>query len=191
MYSTPADALRLAVSGGRAEAGYNPRFSPPDDLGSGDDLFEPLIFSAQYNAEYWSLTGEYARRRIEDDGFSPDFDLDIVGDSYYIQGIYRMDPRWEMVVRYDSGVANEDDRDGSAFNAATGLPAHTQFAKDWTFGARYNITPSLMVRAEYHNVYGTFWLFSQDQPGFPNFPDFLLSTAKKWDIFALLFSYRF
>ena len=73
------------------------------------------------------------------------FDFDIVGESYYIQGIYRIDPRWEMVVRYDVFFGNVDDRDGSKFEAATGLPSHLQFAKDWTVGVRYNITPSLMA----------------------------------------------
>ncbi len=186
MYSTPSETLRLAVTGVRLETDYNPRFAFPDDLGPGKDLFEPVIFSAQYNAESWSLTGEYARRPIKDEGFLvPGFDLDIVGESYYVQGIYRIDPHWEMVVRYDVFYANVDDRDGSKTEAATGIPSSHQFAKDWTVGVRYNITPSLMARAEYHNVYGgTFFLFPQDNPD-------LSALDTKWDIFALLFSYRF
>ena len=115
----------------------------------------------------------------------PSFDLDIVGESYYIQGIYRIDPHWEMVVRYDVFYADVDDRDGSKTEAATGIPSSFQFAKDWTVGVRYNITPSWMARAEYHNVYGgTLYLFPQDNPD-----PFALN--KKWDIFALLLSYRF
>ena len=46
----------FAVTGVRALAKYNPRFDPRNDLGPGDDLFEPVIFSAQYDAEHWSLT---------------------------------------------------------------------------------------------------------------------------------------
>jgi hypothetical protein len=195
MYSTPREALRLAVTGVRLETDYNPRLAFPDDLGPGKDLFEPVIFSAQYNAESWSLTGEYARRPIKHEGFLvPGFDFDIVGESYYIQGIYRIDPHWEMVVRYDVLYSDVDDRDGTKTEADSqgAIPSHLLFAKDWTVGVRYNITPSLMARAEYHNVYGgTLYLFPQDQPGFPNSPDFLLSTDKKWDIFALLLSYRF
>ena len=190
IYETSDQSLRLAVTGARLETDYVPRFSPPDDLGPGKDLFEPVIFSAQYNAEDWSLTSEYARRPIKDEGFHPDcFDLDIVGESYYFQGIYRLDPWWEAVLRYDVFFNNVDDRDGTrakANAAACGVdvPAHTQFTKDWTFGVRYNINSSLMVRAEYHNVYGTFWLFPQDNPD-------VSATEKKWDIFALLLSYRF
>ncbi|MDQ3563119.1 MAG: hypothetical protein M3436_02905 [Pseudomonadota bacterium] len=184
-YSTPSEALRLAVTGVRLEADYNPRFTFPDDLGPGKDLFEPVIFSAQYNAESWSLTGEYARRPIKDEGFLvPGFDLDIVGESYYVQGIYRIDPYWEMVVRYDVLYNNVDDRDGTEAKAISGIPAHSQFAKDWAFGVRYNITPALMARAEYHNVYGTAWLHRKDNPD-------RFATDKKWDFFALLVSYRF
>lgn len=186
MYSTPREALRLAVTGVRLETDYNPRLAFPDDLGPGKDLFEPVIFSAQYNAESWSLTGEYARRPIKHEGFLvPGFDFDIVGESYYIQGIYRIDPHWEMVVRYDVLYSDVDDRDGTKTEAATGLPSHLLFAKDWTVGVRYNITPSWMARAEYHNVYGgTLYLFPQDNP-------VLSALDKKWDIFALLLSYRF
>jgi len=185
-YSTPSEALRFAVTGVRLPTDYNPRFTFPDDLGPGTDLFEPVIFSAQYNAESWSLTGEYARRPIKDEGFSPDFDIDIVGESYYLQGIYRIDPHWEMVARYDVFFEDVDDRDGSEFEAKTGQPSHLWFAKDWTVGVRYNITPAWMVRAEYHNVYGgTLFLLPQDYN-----PD-VFATEKKWDIFALLLSYRF
>jgi len=188
MYSTPREALRLAVTGVRLETDYNPRLAFSDDLGPGKDLFEPVIFSAQYNAESWSLTGEYARRPIKHEGFLvPGFDFDIVGESYYIQGIYRIDPHWEMVVRYDVLYSDVDDRDGTKTEAnSQGVtPSHLLFAKDWTVGVRYNITPSLMARAEYHNVYGgTLFLFPQDNPD-------LSALDKKWDIFALLFSYRF
>jgi hypothetical protein len=146
-----------------------------------------LIFSAQYEAEHWSLTSEYARRHTLDEGFSRDLDLDTVGESYYIQGIYRVDPHWEMVLRYDVFYANVDDRDGSKTeaNSKGKIPSHLQFAKDWTVGVRYNITPSLMARVEYHNVYGgTLYLLPQDNPH-PSALD------KKWDIFALLLSYLF
>jgi hypothetical protein len=185
IYETPVQGLRLAVTGAHLLAKYNPRFDPPQDLGPGNDTFDPLIFSAQYEAEHWSLTGEYARRRILDEGFSPDFDSDTVGESYYVQGIYRLDPHWEMVARYDVFFFDVHDRDGTKFEAATGQPSHLRFAKDWTVGVRYNITPSWMARAEYHNVYGgTLYLFPQDNPD-----PFALN--KKWDIFALLLSYRF
>ena len=77
-----------------------------------------------------------------------------------------MNAQWETVLRYDVLYNDVDDRDGTKFKAATQntVPAHTQFAKDWTVGLRYKITPSLMVAAEYHRVYGTGWLSLTRQP---------------------------
>lgn len=190
IYETPVQGLRFAITGARFLAKYNPRFDTPPDFGLGDDTFEFVFFSAQYEAEHWSLTGEYARRHIVDEGFSPDFDVNTVGESYYIQGIYRLDPHWEMVARYDVFFLNVDDRDGSKTeaNSKGATPSHQLFAKDWTVGVRYNITPSWILRAEYHNVYGgTLFLFPQDNPDHPD----LSALDTKWDIFALLLSYRF
>ena len=89
VYELDQGRLRLALSGGQVNTGYNPRFSPPNDLQAGTDRFQPVIVSAQYNSEHWSFTSEYAGGQIRDEGFSPDFDADIVGESYYFQGSYR------------------------------------------------------------------------------------------------------
>lgn len=184
-YEFDGGRLRLALSGARLEAGYNPRFPPPNDLAAGTDLFEPIIASAQYNTDHWSFTTEYALRPIKDTGFGPQFpDIDIVGESYYGQVIYRLPPYWEAMLRYDVLFIDRDDRDGTKFKAQTGLPAHRSFAKDATVGLRYNITSSLAVRAEYHRVYGTGWLRVQDNPD-------ATVLEKQWDLFALLLSYRF
>lgn len=185
VYEYDQGRIRLAVSGAHLEDDYRPGLSSDQDLTAGNDLFQAFLFSAQYNTEHWSFTSEYARRRVKDTGFGPRFpDFDVVGESYYGQVTYRHDSHWETVLRYDVLYPNRDDRDGLKFKAATGLPAHLQFAKDWMVGVRYNITPSWMVRAEYHNVYGFAWLFTRDNPD-------PAATEKKWDIFALLLSYRF
>lgn len=183
IYEYDSGRLRLAVSGARAEAKYDPTFPFPDDLPAGTNLFEPVIFSAQYNAERWSFTSEYFLQFNQAKGFGPPIDTDFTGEGYYGQAIYRLDPHWEAVLRYDVFYADRDDRDGTEFKAETGLPANLLFAKDWTVGLRYNITSSLMVRAEYHWVYGTGWVSLRDND--PSMVD------KQWDIFALLVSYRF
>jgi hypothetical protein len=174
---------KLALSGLQANLSYDPR--PPGDLEAGTDLFEQLVVSAQYNAEHWSLTGEYARRFTEDQGFGPAFpDTSFPGEAYYLQGIYRPTPSWELLLRYDVFYANSDDRDGEEFEALTGIPGHNTFAEDWTVGSRYFITPDWMVAVEFHHVNGTGWLPSQDNPD----PSRL---EKDWNLFALQASYRF
>ena len=111
-------------------------------------------------------------------------DVAFTGESYYFQGMYRVSSKWEAFLRYDVFYADRDDRDGAKTEALFGIPSQNLFAKDWTIGARYYVTPALMVAAEYHYVYGAGWLPRQDNPD-------LTATDKKWDLFAVLVSYRF
>jgi len=87
-------------------------------------------------------------------------------------------------VRYDAYYADKDDRDGKDFAAATRLPRFTRFAKDWTVGLRYDVTPQFMLRAEVHRVDGTGFLAVQDNPK----PQAL---RHDWDLFMLQASFRF
>ena len=184
-YQLGEGRYKLAVSGAQVNSTYEPRFLPPQDLQAGSDVFELLILSAQYNGEHWGFTSEYALRHTEDEGFGPSFpDSAFTGESYYFQGMYRVSAKWEAFLRYDVFYANRDDRDGAKTEALFGIPSQNLFAKDWTIGARYYVTPAFMVAAEYHHVYGAGWLPRQDNPD-------LSATDKKWDLFALLISYRF
>jgi hypothetical protein len=58
------------------------------------------------------------------------------------------------------------------------------YAHDTTLGLRWDATPSLMLRAEYHHVKGTGWL-----PG-PDNPDFL-GREQYWNMWLLQGAYRF
>lgn len=182
LYEKDGGRIRLGISGGMVNVSYDPA-GPGDPLGAGSIDFDPLILSAQYNAERWSLTGEYALRHFASQDFGPPA-RSFTGESYYLQGTYRFSSDWEGIIRYDVLFANRDDREGEEFEARTGLPSHTRFAKDFTVGLRWDITPSFMFRAEYHNVNGTAWLPLEDNPS-------LQATERHWDLFALLLSYRF
>lgn len=198
IYERDGGRIRLGISGAQVNVGYNPALNDP--LSSGSFQFTPIIFSAQYNSERWSLTSEYALRYIERNSFDALRDVDYTGESFYFQGIYRFSPSWEGVLRYDMYFADRSDRDGSEFNAmikksypwqiAAHHPAHSRFAKDLTVGLRWNITPSVMLRTEYHYVNGTGWLSQLDNrdPGNTNLPAF---TDRYWNLFAAQISYRF
>ncbi len=180
-YEKDGGLLRLAITFGQLNVDYKPRGLV--DFEAGTFEFEPLIFSLQYNAERWSLTGEYARRRSQFKDFGPlRPDTEFTGESFYVQGTYRFAPKWEAMMRYDVLYWNDDDRDGKKFEALTGLPAHSQFAKDLTFGIRWDVTPSVMLRAEYHNIDGTGWISPLENLG---------GTKQHWDLFALLVAVRF
>jgi hypothetical protein len=53
---------------------------------------------------------------------------------------------------------NSEDHDGSATARLTGLPRHRFYAKDLTFGVRWEFLDDWLVAAEYHNIDGTGWL---------------------------------
>lgn len=184
IYESNDKRLRLAVSGIWLNVGYNPAANDP--LGPGMIQFSPIFLSAQYNTEKWSLTSEYALRHFKYGNFNnPGFDsLDFYGESYYFQGVYRFTPQWEAILRYDVLYTDRSDRSGKRAAAASGRPAHSRFAKDITAGLRWNVTPSFMMRIEYHRVNGTAWLSTLDNPDVTN-------TSQHWNLYAAQASYRF
>lgn len=186
LYELPDSRLRLAISGSQVNAVYD---SGEKDVlrDAGSVKFYPLILSAQYNAERWSITSEYALRHFRLSNFGdPRLDQNLTGESFYLQGTYRFSPSWEAILRYDLLFTNRKDRSGKKYAAATGYkaPAHNHYAKDITIGLRWNITPAIMLSTEYHRINGTAWLSPLDNPD-------MTDTEKNWNLFAIQASYRF
>jgi len=181
--------------GGRAKVGlsyayvdmhYKPGQLP--QLSKGHVAFTPAILSLQYNEEKLSITTEYALRKFEykglDQGLVVIPDQHFTGESWYLQSTYRMTPAWEVFVRYDNLYTDRNDKDGKEYALATGQPAFSRYAHDATVGVKKVFMPNFMIRAEYHRVDGTAWLSTLDnQP--PQMP------VRKWNMFAVLASYRF
>lgn len=183
--------LRYEHDGGRiiaavSAADANARFRsdiPP--LGTGRFRFKPWVFSLQYNAEYWSLTGEYAWRPTTMQGFNvPTANFDITGESWYLQYTRRFLDDWQWLVRYDSLVSDRNDPDGHRIAREMGLPAHSQYADDITLGLQWMPHPNVLLSTEYHRVDGTGWLPLQDNPD-PS------ETRRRWDMLLFQFSLRF
>jgi hypothetical protein len=185
-YESPEGGLRLAVTAVDASTRYRPLRGESPELRRATDVFTPWVFSAQYQTERWTFTSEYSLRPIKKDGFGLPFDYSIHGEGYYFQAAYRFAPKWEAMVRYDALYNDRDDPYGYQLEKDTGgaVAGHSQFAQDWTVGLRYDITPSIMARAEYHAVTGSAWLPQQDNPD----PEVI---RKHWDMFAVLVSFRF
>lgn len=172
--------VRLAVTYADFEGHYQPKAGA--FLQSGQFRFNPLILSAQYSAENWSLTGEYALRRSDLTNFAPRPDIGGTGQSFYIQGTYKLTHALEGIIRYDELIWDIDDRKGELFQKQFGAPAYSRFAQDWTFGLRYEILPSLMLSAEYHRINGTGWISAlENQQG----------TTQHWDLYTTMISYSF
>ena len=181
--------------------GLDPEFKPdsPDFLPGTVKIFAPVV-SAQVNLEDWSFTGEYVQLNIDRSGIFPRLPTDPVAreflvnntaEFYYLQAQYRFAPGWSALARYDAMFANADDHDGSATARGLGLPRHRFFAKDLTFGLRWEFTQNWLVAAEYHNIDGTGWLSPIDNPGINNPLLARGASDGHWDLFTLMFSYRF
>lgn len=182
LYESEGGRYRLGLTTWWASMDYEPGTADPVQAGRGS--FHPIIFSAQYNAEKWSLTAEHLIQYLQYDGFVARPDSSPVLQSTYLQGTYKLAPKWEAMLRYDVLYLDRDDRDGKKAEAAFGVPGFMLFAKDWTVGLRYDVTPSFMVRAEYHRVDGTGWLSPLENPN-------PLALERRWDMFMLLGSFRF
>lgn len=181
MYTTPNDRLRLAFTAANIDLNYKEASHEVDP-----NLFvhlDPKIISAQYSHEKWELTAEYTQMKSSiTRNFAPNFSNVIEG--YYVQGSYQLTPSLQAVVRYDASFNNKSDRDGKKLSATTGLPSHMFFAKDWMLGLRYDVTPTFMVRGEWHRIDGTGWLSSLDNPN-PR------EMERKWDMLMFMGSWRF
>jgi len=191
-YETYDGSLRLALSGVYTSSRYKSKYPlyNYEPLG-GTISFAPMILSAQYNTEKWTFTSEYSLNFFQRSGlginqFGINRDFTYFGQSYYFQAAYRFAPQWELMARYDVMYPNSNDENGNKFEQkwqAMGIPAYTQFAKNWTVGLRYDITPWMMVRAEYDYINGTSWI--SNEANIDRLPE------QHWDMFGFLVSLRF
>jgi hypothetical protein len=181
LYETANRRWRGAFTYASTSQDYEP--SAGELIPNSHILIEPWIASLQYSNEQWTLTAEYSQRSdvIEMTG-SPTSKS--TAENWYVQAQYRFLPQWELLLRYDRSTANMDDPDGKEFAAQTGRPAFSRFARDIVAGMRYDVTPSFMLRAEYHHVDGTSWLSPLENP-VPG------DLERHWDMLMFLGSYHF
>lgn len=181
-YEWQSGRVRLGFSYADFNADYVPESGQSNFL-PGSFKLNPFVFSFQYNAENWSVTSEYLIRKFQLNNFGfPASETS--GDAFFIQGTYRFNQYIEGMVRYDQLIWDWDDRNGDKFEAATGLPNYSRFAKDWTLGLRFTILPKLLISAEYHNVNGTGWLSGLENPD-PG------KTKQHWNLYMMMVSYDF
>jgi hypothetical protein len=183
LYEHDAGRIRL----GFTAIDFSMRFDSGIPLFVGNGVIEGKYWlaSAEYNTEFWSLTGEYLREPVDFVGFNPVFDANN-GDieAGYVQLQRRLPMHLTATVRYESFYFDRSDRDGKGVALRTGSPAHAAFTHDLTLGLRWAISSQLLLSGEYHRVNGTALLSPLENP---------ISTAAQqhWDIFALQLSYMF
>lgn len=182
-YEHDGGRIVTALSAAKAKARFNTDMPHQPDVSF---QFQPTVLSLQYNAERWSLTGEFAFRPTKLAGVENRWVNDVTGESWYIQYARRFADDWQWLVRYDSLTSNREDRKGTSFEESTGgiIPAHSQFADDITFGLQWTPHPKIMLAGEYHHVDGTGWLPIRDNPNSSQ-------TSRHWNMWLFQLSLRF
>jgi len=151
------------------------------------------LFSAQYNAEKWSLTAEYGWIASDRAGYQPFLQnlptwKSNTSENFYVQGEYRFTQDFSAVLRYDVLHLNRDDRDGRELSRLTGgaVPAHRFYARDLTAGVRWSFARNFLWAADYHYVNGTAWLNETDNPNLAS-----PQTSSHFSLVTTMLSFRF
>ena len=181
-WDLPTDTT-LMLTHADARADYSPGIG--DTLTAGKVRFRNLLLTAQQRFDTVTLTAEYGEPRFDNTGFGPYFPSSHrTIQAGYLQGEWRFLPAWELMLRHDFFYRDKRDKNGHLFALTTGLPAHSMFARDTTLGLRWDTTPNLMLRAEFHHVDGTGWLPGPDNPVF-------IDREQRWNMWLLQAAYRF
>jgi hypothetical protein len=186
-YKDTSERLKFGLSGILLSIEFDPQTTSLPTLDPGHTDIDFWIASAQYSGEKWTLTGEYAWEPIHWRDYGSLFpDREITYEGWYLQGTYLLFPEVQLMLRYEEGYADKDDRDGSKFSASTGglLPANLNFSKILSTGIRWDINRHWMVRAEYSYNDGTFILSSRENPN-------LADRASYWNLFSIQVAFRF
>lgn len=182
-YQSPAERIKLGLSAAAIALAHDwdlTAHPPTIDL-----LYS--IASAQYNAEDWTLSAEYMRMPSDWSGFEPAIDdFKQATEGYYAQLSYRPRPPFELMLRYEEGFADRNDRDGNRFEESTQglIPAKTRSSRILSLGLRWDLSRHWMLRAEYQRHNGNFILSEIENPDFQRYD-------KHWDLFAVQAAFRF
>ncbi len=189
-FRAAASLLTTTLQYKASGAPFNPTTNPFDQDGELD--FGQAVLSLQYNWPSLTLTAEYVRRDFKlDDLLSPpipqaDSTTHLKPTGVYLQGTYRVTPKWSGLLRYDEQIRDGQDRSGREQSARFGKPRHYYFAHDWTAGTRYDLSSSVSLWAEFHYVDGAAWVNPLDNPGFSTG-----GAERYWNLFTVMAALRF
>ncbi|MBI5443238.1 MAG: hypothetical protein HY900_18735 [Deltaproteobacteria bacterium] len=144
------------------------------------------VWSAKYAVGGLTIAAEYARQKghVSVDGLPAllgDQDIDRNTEGYYLQASYRLADWVELGGYYSAYYRDRDDKNGNNF-VAKGLPDHLGWQKDWTVGARFDVTENWLFKLEAHFIDGTALLFRTRNPG---------GLERNWELFAVKTSFHF
>jgi hypothetical protein len=141
--------------------------------------------SMQYNAERFSITGEYVHNQNASDAYFNGALVQHVDSFFnggYVQGQYRFTAQWAALARFDAMFSRDNGQDCD--ERSPPQDDHECFSLDTTVGGSWQPDPHWGVWAEWHLLDGTFNRVSKpDNPGGVYDPH--------WNVFLLMAAYRF
>jgi len=142
------------------------------------------VASLEYVLGDFCLSSEYSETEREQT-FNGTVATDATSQSGYVMGAYTLFDSLTLSLLYDVYYSDKDDRNGKEFAATNPVQRQDFFAwrKDFGVGARYDINPNWLIKAEYHTVDGAALFMTT-----VNDPTQLKSD---WDYFAVKMSYNF
>lgn len=182
-----------SIAGGKWQLAYS-RFSGQFRMSTAPEIgvvgrfdVDLDVFSARYNGERLTLTGEYVLggndNRVTLGGVLL-LHQDTTGDSGYLQAEYRLTPKWTVMARMDSFFRNRHDRNGREFAAANpGVDRRSLVSHDFTIGVNWRPDEHWGVWAEHHWINGTATLQALENP--PPVRD------QRWSMLMLMAGYKF
>ncbi len=175
-WNTPVEGLRVALAyqdlvdwtitgtvviqnpiGGGA---YTEIYSP---LEVTSDHFTLTTVSVEYTYNEWVFTSEHQTYNGSFD--SPAQDTPVDWTSWYIQASYELNEKWMFTSYYMDYVVDPDDHDDES-----------EFQRDLTFAAKYNVNEGWNIKAEIHMIDG--YALTSSSDGNPDPED-------SWTLFAL------
>ncbi|MEA3638448.1 MAG: hypothetical protein VBE63_00725 [Lamprobacter sp.] len=186
-YQSHDTRLKFGLSGAAVSLKFDPTQGSPIPYGPGKVDVLYWVASAQYNSERWSFTAEYMAEPIEWRDFGPALpDQNATAEGYYGQVTYNPVPKWQLMLRYEEGFADRDDRSGRQLERQTlGLvPSHATSSHILSLGLRWDINHQWMLKTEYQRHNGNFILSEIENPDFSRYD-------KHWDLFAVQAGFRF
>lgn len=134
------------------------------------------LFSARWNLARLSLFGEYSLVTFSGETTTR-------SDGGYLQGEYRFSPGLTGFARLGARFLDRNDRDGSAFASATGLPAHTRYGRAAATGLRWQIDSQWGISGEWHAINGSGTVPALDNPD--------SDRESPWQALLIMAGYRF
>lgn len=183
LYEQNTGVWRTALSAATFSANFDPASGEP--FASGEFIADQIMLSFEYNRPNWQFVSEYTWRNIHYNRIFGD-DRIYRGIGFYGQLSYFITPQWSVYARKEDVFLDKSDKDGQAFAAESGFtrPAHNAFAKDITYGLRYQPSRNWTLGLEYHRINGTSWLPHIENPD-PS------QHKRYWEMFLAQVAYRF